>query len=710
MDPLVRVALTLQVAFARSSGLLVSLGVLAYCLARLAGLVRPIWDLAVAGGLAATLVVLGLRALGKSHRAGARPPDATLFVLLVAANQLGLLWLDPPLRGSLQPSLYLLLILVAAFARPRTALVTLGFALILETAGCLIQGMVDWQVTLLPKLGFAVVFTTVNLLVFRAEIARVRRLSRSHIESELRKMKEKARSYRLLAAPSAAMEHRASLASDEDRAMQSGVDEIRLALQFALDLLRRSLRLRTAALLWLDGTGQRARVEELSTAEDGVMPGPFDARDGILGAVISQKRPVALYGPRVGRHVPYYPATMPLGSLCGVPIMDHEQPRGALVVDRVQKDAFSDDEVELLQTTTHFILRAMENERVFFQLERAKLEQGKLYRAVDRLAAATTEAQVIEAGVNSAREFAAFDCAAVTLFDRKSLQHEIRAVSGEGMDRLVGKRFASNTSLVSMVVSNRHPLPYRGDHDPERQIIFAKGIDAPAVPSLLVLPLLVHERALGTLVLGSHRRGAFGEAVRTSLEVLASHLAVSLSNARMLRRLEELATTDGLTGLYNKRTLIELAAQKLKSAQRFGRNLSLLVFDLDHFKSVNDTHGHDMGDTVIRGFAEVLHRVKRDVDVVGRFGGEEFVLVCEQTTEQGALQLGERIRTELQAVRFSVPGGQLIVTCSVGVASFPAAGRSFEELFKSADEALYVSKRSGRNRTTLWNPKTVVAA
>jgi diguanylate cyclase (GGDEF)-like protein len=173
----------------------------------------------------------------------------------------------------------------------------------------------------------------------------------------------------------------------------------------------------------------------------------------------------------------------------------------------------------------------------------------------------------------------------------------------------------------------------------------------------------------------------------------------------MLKRLEELATLDGLTGLFNKRALTEVAGQKLRSAIRFKKPLSLLVCDIDHFKRVNDTYGHDVGDVVIRGFGDVLKRVKRDTDAVGRFGGEEFVIVCEETDERGAALLAERIRGELEATKFHTELGPLSVTCSVGVAPFPAAGQSWETLFKATDEALYASKRGGRNRVTVWTSK-----
>lgn len=358
----------------------------------------------------------------------------------------------------------------------------------------------------------------------------------------------------------------------------------------------------------------------------------------------------------------------------------------------------------MLEETVKLVRRSVDNERVLLMLDRAKIEQGKLYRAVERLNEARTEVQVIEAGVSSARDFAAFQFAAVTLL-RKGGQHEICAVSGAGADELVGKTFRDAKGLVAMVVENRHPLPYRGECDTDVQVLFTKDLRAPRLPSLLVLPLLVHDEAVGTLVLGSQEPGGFGPDERVILQVLAGHVAVSLANARMVKRLEELATTDGLTGLLNKRALTETARQKLRSAKRFQKPLSVLLCDLDHFKRVNDTHGHDVGDRVIRGFADVLKRVKRETDAVGRFGGEEFVIVCEQTDVEGAELLAARVRTELAATTFVTSSGPLAVTCSVGIATCPHAGEGWEELFKATDEALYASKRGGRDRVTVWSPR-----
>jgi diguanylate cyclase (GGDEF)-like protein len=705
MDPLVRAALATQRGLGRISGFGLSLLFASYLVYWVVDPPHELWNLLVAGVLLASLALRISRRLGRLAPDAVTLLDLELFTHMVVAAYVVVLHFPEKLDGGFHPIVYALTMVAAAFARPAAALGTAAFTIALEAALRMI-GFGQGPEELAAPAAFVGVFAFLNLSLFRAEIARVRRLSRLHIEGEIERMKAAARSYRLLGAPTTAVERGSIPPRDEgDRLLRSGVDEIHQALEFALDLLRRSLGLRTAVLLWLDGDRQNLHIQEISTSDDTIAPGPFSAQGGIFAAAIARNQPVSLSGAKAAQHTPYYGVLPVVGSVSAAPLVEHGNARGLLVVDRESSEPFTAQEEELIVATGRYVLRAIENERVFVQLERAKIEQGKLYRAVEALAQAYTEAQVIEACVSSARELAAFDFAIVTLFDRTTNEHEICAVSGEGASELVGQRFRHNSGLVAMVVANRHPLPYRGDYDPGRQVVFTRRLAPPPMPSLLVLPLLVHERALGTLILGSRRRSAFGEAVRPTLEVLASHVAVSLANARMFKRLEEMATTDGLTGLYNKRTLVEMAEQKLKSSLRFNKPLSVLVCDIDHFKRVNDTHGHDIGDIVIKGFADVLRRSKRDTDVVGRFGGEEFLLVCEETDAEGAAQLAERIRVELEAAKFHTNDGPLSVTCSLGVATFPAAGRDWEALFKASDEALYVSKRSGRNRVTVWSPR-----
>ena len=462
-------------------------------------------------------------------------------------------------------------------------------------------------------------------------------------------------------------------------------------------------------MLWLNDAGSHFRISEVSTSTDELCDTPIPIGDGILGAVHSEKRRVTLSNLGPSFHVPYYAGSNPARELCAIPVVEEDRVRGILIVDRSKPSPFSQAEEELIAKAAAYCQRAIQNERVFVQLERAKVEQGKLYRAVQALQSAFTERDVLDACVRSAREIASFDLAAVTIYNEETKSHQVVAgmSSDKSIEDLVGSHFASNTGLVSMVVRNRFPLPYRGEFDRAHQVVLTKRFPWPDVPSLLVLPLVHRDRVLGTLILGSKRRLAFGDSVRGALEVLATHLAVSLSNARMVQKLETMATTDGLTGLLNKRAMLDAASQKIASAARFSRKLSVLVTDIDHFKKVNDTHGHAVGDVVIKGLGEILKRQKRGTDIVARFGGEEFVVVCEETDEAGAHLLAERIREELERTEFQCPQGTFRVTCSLGIATYGEAGRSWDELFHAADEALYVSKKAGRNKTTAWQPVRV---
>jgi diguanylate cyclase (GGDEF)-like protein len=707
MASLVRLTAQLQQLALRLSGLLLS------CLL---GIYLVAWATDPPGVLLNLLCVLALFgsiiAHGVAHFRGRSVSgrfqiDLGLFSALTVACYAVLLQLPGGLDGAFYPLIYVLMMAGAAYSRPAATIATVFFAGLLEFGLRVIAlGQPDWD-TVWPRLLFLALFTGLNVALFRAEIARVRSLSRKHMVGELSRLKEAARSYRLASADKSMLA--VTQTDNAEQALHSAVGEIQQATKYALGLLADSLKLKTAALLSLDKKGNLVPFEAHSEAS--LTARTLSAQEGIFSAALSRRQPITVVGKRASHHANFYAEPQEIGALAVLPLLEQEKPRAFLVVTREDQTEFSASDVARLDRSGRFLLRTMQNERVFARLDRANREQAKLYRAASALGSARTEAQVIEVGVECAREVAAFDFAAVTLFHRKGSTHEICAVSGDNADHLLGQTFRHNAGLVSMSVANRHALPYKGHYEPSRQIVFSRGHEPPKMPSLLVLPLLVHERVLGTLVLGSNEQNAFSHSVRPALEVLASHMAVSLSNARLLKRLEEQATTDGMTGLLNKRTLISEAERRIKAATRFNKPLSLLVTDIDHFKRVNDTYGHDVGDVVIKGLGEVLRRIKRDTDVVGRFGGEEFVIVCEQTDEEGGVNLAERIRKELENTTFQTELGPLQVTCSVGVAPFPAAGRDWETLFKATDEALYVSKRGGRNQVTVYKPgqKTTAA-
>jgi diguanylate cyclase (GGDEF)-like protein len=158
--------------------------------------------------------------------------------------------------------------------------------------------------------------------------------------------------------------------------------------------------------------------------------------------------------------------------------------------------------------------------------------------------------------------------------------------------------------------------------------------------------------------------------------------------------LQRLSITDGLTGLYNRRHLMETLEAERRRTDRSERTFAVLMVDVDHFKQFNDRFGHQAGDEVLLRVAGILRKCTRDIDFPARYGGEEFCLLLSESTLEGAVEVAERIRAELADVNFE---GEK-VTVSIGAAEYPTDGESVENVLASADAALYEAKRSGRDR------------
>jgi diguanylate cyclase (GGDEF)-like protein len=221
--------------------------------------------------------------------------------------------------------------------------------------------------------------------------------------------------------------------------------------------------------------------------------------------------------------------------------------------------------------------------------------------------------------------------------------------------------------------------------------------------SALAYPLRASEtgdRVLG-LITVVRRRRPFSQEDRELFAYLAGQAAVSVENVELHELVQRQAVTDELTGLSNHRRFQEVIVQEVGRAKRFGQDLGLVMLDIDHFKSVNDTYGHQQGDVVLREVARVLRDSSREIDEPARYGGEELAVALPQTDLDGAYLFAERVRTALEALRIPRRDGvgHLRVTASFGAAALPGNGEDKASLIAAADAALYRAKRAGRNRT-----------
>ncbi len=190
----------------------------------------------------------------------------------------------------------------------------------------------------------------------------------------------------------------------------------------------------------------------------------------------------------------------------------------------------------------------------------------------------------------------------------------------------------------------------------------------------------------------------------TELKNAYENLRGELEKIENLKQeLAEQALRDPLTNLHNRRYLTESLGRELIRCQREAVPLGLIVMDIDHFKQVNDTHGHQAGDQLLVAVAEVLRNHARGSDILCRYGGEEFLLVMPAASEQDTFTRAEELRQKCAAIQLPDQPGLFMITLSFGIASFPAHGKTMDELLNNADKALYASKRNGRNRVTVWN-------
>jgi len=214
---------------------------------------------------------------------------------------------------------------------------------------------------------------------------------------------------------------------------------------------------------------------------------------------------------------------------------------------------------------------------------------------------------------------------------------------------------------------------------------------------MLALPLIQRGVVIGVVCLESHQ--PYDQAITRLAFSLTQPAAMAVENARLFDEVERLARLDGLTGTYNRRYFMDQAQKQFDISRRFSQPLSALMLDFDDFKSVNDRHGHAVGDQVLRGLADRCRSALRSIDLLGRYGGEEFAILLPNTERHsGAAVLAERIRQRIDEAPVNTDAGPIHVTVSVGVASADDSTEDLGALLKRADLALYEAKQAGRNR------------
>lgn len=408
-----------------------------------------------------------------------------------------------------------------------------------------------------------------------------------------------------------------------------------------------------------------------------------------------------------------------VSELC-VPIKFKERILGVINAESTKKDAFTEDDERLLITLAGQIATAIEQIRKA-QAERKWLDQlAHSNDLIYTLAQITTHIEkafstddIIR---NLGAELGKLDMTCIiagyhkprdsfmvkyTSMDPRSIE----SVENDLEAPLVGYTFPRNKlsrgnlpypTALSEPANEIHLLFPHLSSEGLLKLLQGVGIGLGIEP--LQLPLTFEENLLGMLWIWGER---LTKADLPIMSIFAKQIGVSLERARLFQEVQSLALTDPLTGLQNRRSLFELGRVEFARAQRMKRPFCCMMLDLDHFKKINDDYGHLVGDQVLQEFAERCKNLVREVDLIGRYGGEELIILMPETDRTLSLQVAERLRNSIASAPIRVFDREIFVTASIGVASQDENTMDLETLIARADQAMYIAKHKGRNRVAM---------
>ena len=428
------------------------------------------------------------------------------------------------------------------------------------------------------------------------------------------------------------------------------------------------------------------------------------------------RRPFLAEGDSAARHSPWgrEEGIRPTG-IASVPVLREGATEGVLLVVREEEDRWATPVVPLLELVAYFVGRDIERARSLYRGERHYLRGDWYHQMVRRMAQMQPPGSGNgEDDLSKRRERVYADAAAQARLHAGASRVLIVASADSGRKgRLVREESALGgreeedpvplgDSYLGWAIRTGSQRLFSEPHgSPKGRDVLPPRWQTAGERSYIVLPTGARDGIAGAVVCTHPEEGRFHREHADIVRGIAEVMQLGLSHVEYLETLTRRATTDGLTGLLNRKAFLSRFEEEL--ARLDGRHpCAVVMLDIDHFKRVNDTYGHPFGDEVLRRVAGILGKAVRKGDAAGRYGGEEFILYLHMTGPEKASEVAERFRRMIRQARLSHEAREVAVTASMGIACSPAHGRKAEELLRRADEALYLSKTRGRDRVTMY--------
>ncbi len=483
--------------------------------------------------------------------------------------------------------------------------------------------------------------------------------------------------------------HKIAILYDASQAILStfDLDEV---LQQILAIVRDYFHLQNASIFLLDTQAQELVVKTSIGWGRGRENARIRVGAGLTGTAVQEKRPI--YAPDVSKNQRYLCGWPKTRSELAIPLMVREEVIGVLDCQSETLDHFDAETIDLLTLFSTQASLAVQNARLYSS-ERKRAQQLEVMNTIAQQMTVVLEIPELLTKVCSLTR-QAFNVDHVAVMLKEGSELVLRA--HHGSLTLAGAPDAAKPTYQGWwgaalssekTVVNNDVLPGTSD------ALFHE------TRSRMCIPLVSFGQKLGVLALASSHAGAFDDADRQSMESVADMCATAIQNAHHVERVRQLAYIDGLTGIFNRRFFELRIGEEIERAKRFNTGMAIIIIDIDHFKRLNDEFGHLLGDEVLRQVSSIFSQHLRKIDVVCRYGGEEFVIVLSQTGAEHAMKVAQKLRNLVAEWQF--PGVPRPVYISAGVATFPEHGTERDQLVKAADSALYTAKQTGRNRVCL---------